>query len=103
MKTVEIIGKNRNPIYNPCQTTDAIRSGRFAPQYWATNVTQYAATPCGKQNIVKCVIPAGMHAANASLEYHARYSRSMKCIILHDDVEIIKGRAIIRSSFAPQG
>ena len=27
------VGKNRNPIYNPCQTTDAIRSGRFAPQY----------------------------------------------------------------------
>jgi DNA processing protein len=52
---------------------------------------------------MKWSIPAGIAAAIAGSEYQRRNIRSVKCIKLHDAVEMIKGSASTSTSRNPQG
>jgi hypothetical protein len=57
--------------------------------------------PSGKQITVKAKFPAGSAAATAEGEYHAKKTRSVKIMIVHDTVDAINGNAIFSVSFSP--
>ena len=65
--------------YAPCHTTGPTRVSRRAPMYWATNVLAYWAVPMKRLMKVKLAMPAGSAAANVSVEYQERKTRSTKC------------------------
>ena len=87
--------------YAPCHTAGPTRVGRRAPMYWATNVLAYWAVPMKRLMKVKLAMPAGSAAANASVEYQERKTRSTKCWMLQLAVLRISGRAIPKNSRYP--
>ena len=71
------------------------------PCIWATNVLAYWAVPMKRLMKVKLAMPAGSAAANASVEYQERKTRSTKCWMLQLAVLRISGRASPKNSRYP--
>src|SRR5262245_4395340 len=68
----------------PCHSAAPIRSGRFAPWYWATKVVTYSPTAV-KSPITAQVMNIPVAApATASGEYQVRNTRSTKVGIVND-------------------